>query len=47
VGRIQSGLGDWQDARGVKRRGEGESVGGVGSEGSEGRRRKREGGGRV
>jgi len=54
VGRIQSGLGDWQDARGVKRRGEGESVGSVGgvgsvgsvgSEGSEGRRRKREGGG--
>jgi len=44
-GRIQSGLGDWQDGRGVRRRGEGGSVGSVGSEG---RRRRREGeGGRV
>ncbi len=44
-GRIPSGLGDWQDGRGVRRRGEGGSVGSVGSEG---RRRRREGeGGRV
>lgn len=33
MGRIQSGLGDWQDGRGVRRRGEGGSVGSVGSEG--------------